>query len=77
MALLLGGLVGFFSRLIIFGQSSNEKVMDSSLGLVAFIIIGLGLFGVLGVVRAKAWLSLSLPLFALTAGLMWVVPFPH
>lgn len=78
---IIGLIVGMVSRLSIVGDRSNEQIMSSGLGLVAFGCIAMGSWGLAsGFYNYKTKevaLKLVLSTLLLTGGLMWVIPLPH
>lgn len=76
LTVVVGGVVGLITRLIIAGDSSNTEILPSVFGLIAFICIGMGLYGMLSGFRQMNASRFVWSLLLLVGGIVWVVPFP-
>jgi len=73
----IGLIAGCISRLNFVGHRTNEQIMASYWGFVAFLCMGMGIYGIVTAKQQIRPFRLVGAIFLFTGGLMWVIPFPH
>lgn len=74
-ALVIGAIIGAVSRLTLTAQRTNEQILSSPLGLVAFCCIGGGITGIISGWQRRRPIRYYVSLTTLVVGIMWVIPF--
>ncbi|HJP96786.1 MAG TPA: hypothetical protein VJ843_05465 [Candidatus Saccharimonadales bacterium] len=74
---IIGVITGYGTRLVLAGHRTNEQIMASRFGLIAFLCIGMGIYGIGTAKQQIRPFRLVGAIFLLAGGIMWVVPLPH
>ena len=74
IAIIIGAIIGFGTRLSLGAHRTNEQILQSHFGLAGFLGVGLGITGLLSGWQRIRPIRYYLGLTLLVASIVWVIP---